>query len=99
MRCQRGLLSAIIGQRVRCCHKWRVEWRLTTWVFDFVAVGGVGIVASGVGMSVKRAEVSCGGSTVFKDQEKHPGSSRSKDFAGLGNGQRHLIERQEEGES
>lgn len=99
MRRQYGLLSAIIGQRVRCCCKRWVEWRLTTRIFDLVAIGGVGIVASGVGMFAKRAEVSCGGLSVSKDQEKHPESNRGEDFAGLGNRQRHLIERQEEGKS
>lgn len=64
---QRGLLSAIIGQRVRYCRKRRVEWRLTTRVFDLVAVGGMGIVASGVRMSAEKAEVSCGGPAVSKD--------------------------------
>lgn len=69
-----------------------MEWRLTTRVFDLVAVGGVDIVASGTGMFAERAEASCTGPAVSKDQEKHPGSSRSKDFAGLGNGQRRLTE-------
>ena len=44
MRRQRSLWSAIIGPQVMCCRERRLEWRLTTRVFDFVAVGGVGIV-------------------------------------------------------
>lgn len=84
---------------MRCYCKQQVKWRLTTRVFDFVVIDGVGIVASRVGISGEKAEVSYGGPAVSKDQEKHPKSNWGKDFAGLGNGQKHLIERQEEGKS
>lgn len=57
------------------------------------------IVVSGFRMSAERAKVSCGGPAVSKDQEKHPKNNWGKDFAGLGNEQRHLIERQEKGKS
>ena len=87
-----GLLSEIIGQWVTHCRKRRVEWWLTTKIFDLVAAGRVGIVASGAGIFAKRAEASCSNPAVSKDQEKNPGSSRDKDFAGFGNGQRRLTD-------
>lgn len=76
-----------------CLVLWRlVEWRLTTRVFDHIATGRVDIVAFGAGMSAKRAEASCSSPAVSKNQKKNPGNSRGKDFAGFGNGQRHLTE-------
>lgn len=86
MRRQRGLSGAIIGQRVSCCYKRRVVWRLTTRVFDLVTVGGVGIVASRAGMFAERAEVSCVGLAVSNNQEKHLGNSQGEGLVGLGNG-------------
>ena len=56
MRRQRGLWSAIIGPRVTRCR----EWRLTTRVFDCVAVGGVGIVDVEVQTTDGKAEVCIG---------------------------------------
>lgn len=67
MKCQHGLLSAIIGQRVTCCRKRRVEWRLTIRVFDSVAISGMGIVASRAGMFAERVVASCAGLAVSKD--------------------------------
>lgn len=87
-----GLLSEIIGQRVIRYHEQRVEWWLTTRIFDLITAGGVDIVASGAGIFAKRAEVSCSGPTVSKDQEKNPRSSRGEDFARFGNRQRRLTE-------
>lgn len=88
----RGLLSEIIGQRMTYCRKWQVEWQLTTRIFDLIAAGGMGIVASRAGMFAKRAEASCSGPAISKDQEKNSRSSRGKDFAGFGNRQRRLTE-------
>lgn len=59
-------------------------------VFDYVAAGEMGIVTSGAGMFAKKAEASCSGPAVFKDQEKNPRSSRGKDFSRFGNEQRCL---------
>lgn len=85
-------MNEIIGQQVMHCRKRRVEWRLTIRVFDFVAAGGVDIIAFGAGIFAKKAEASCSGPVVSKDQEKNPGSSRGKDFAEFGNEQKRLTE-------
>lgn len=95
----RSLLSKILGQQVTRSCKRRVEWRLTTRVFDLVATGGKVIVAFGAGMFAKRVEMSCSGLAVSKDKEKNPGTSRGEDFAVFGNRQKCLIEWQEEGKS
>lgn len=44
-------------------------------VFDFVAAGRVGIIASGAGMFAKKIEKSCTAPAVSKDEEKNPRSS------------------------
>lgn len=72
--------------------KWRVEWQLTTRVFDLIAASGVGIIASRARIFAERAEISCFGPAVFKDQKKNPENSQGKDFAGFSNGQKRLIE-------
>ncbi len=69
-----------------------MKWRLTTRIFDLIAVGGVDIVASTAGMFAKRAEASCSGPAISKNQEKNLGNSQGKDFAGFGNGQKRLTE-------
>lgn len=65
-----------------CCRKQRLTRRL----FDLAANGGVGIVAAGAGKFAERAEVSCTAPAAFKDQAKHPGSSRGEEVAGPSNG-------------
>lgn len=92
MKHQHGLLGAIIGQRISCCYNRQVVWRLTTRIFDVVAIGGLGIIAFRVGIIAKKAEVCCANLAVSNDQEKHLGSSRTKGFAVLGNWQRRLTE-------
>lgn len=82
----RGLLSEIIGQRVTHYRKWRVEWRLTTRIFDLITADGVGIVASIAGIIAEKAEASYSGPAISKDQQKNLRSSRGKDFAGFDNG-------------
>lgn len=43
------------------------KWRLTISLFDFIADGGLDIIAFGIETSAKRVEVSCAASVAFKD--------------------------------
>lgn len=67
-------------------------WRLTTRVFDLIAIDRVSIVAFGARIFAKKAKASCAGLAISNNQEKHLGSNRGEGFTRLGNGQKRLTE-------
>lgn len=91
-KCWRTLFGKIISQQVTHYQNWRLKWWLTTRVFHLDIISGVGIVACRAKIFGKKVGASFAAPTDSKNQKKHPKSSRGKNFAVLGNGQRRLIE-------
>lgn len=63
-----------------------------TRIFDLVTIDGVYIVASGTEIFGKRAKASCAAPAISKDQKKHLGISRGRDFVELSNKKKRLTE-------